>query len=78
MKSKFLKMPGYMKNPFGFLLAISPLLFVIGVILHNLISGFFGIEEPVFFLLAVIGAPICFVVGLLGVVGKLVWSHFKK
>jgi hypothetical protein len=40
--------------------------FIVSVILHNLISGLFHVEEPVFFILAVIVAPLAFLVGLTG------------
>jgi len=34
--------------------------------LHNAISGLFGIEEPVFFSIAVLVSPLAFAVGLVG------------
>lgn len=40
--------------------------FIIGVFLHNALSALFNIEEPVFFIVAVIIAPLVFAVGLLG------------
>jgi hypothetical protein len=46
--------------------ALAPLLFVISVVLHNVISAVIGREEPVFFLLAVVGAPLLLVAGLAG------------
>jgi hypothetical protein len=36
------------------------------VILHNLVSGLLGVEEPVFFVLAVIVCPLAFLVGAVG------------
>ena len=40
--------------------------FIISVVLHNLISGLSGVEEPVFFILAVIIAPAAVAAGLIG------------
>lgn len=64
-----------------FLFAIggSLVLFVISVILHNAISAISGIEEPVFFLMAVIVAPAAFVIGTLGsvviIVRRVIQAH---
>ena len=40
--------------------------FIISVFLHNVLSGLWGIEEPVFFCIAVFIAPPALVVGLIG------------
>jgi hypothetical protein len=40
--------------------------FFVFVILHNLVSGLLGIEEPVFFLLAVFVCPLGFLIGAIG------------
>ena len=40
--------------------------FIISVFLHNALSGLFGVEEPVFFCIAVFIAPLALVVGLIG------------
>jgi len=40
--------------------------FIISVFLHNALSGLFGVEEPVFFIIAVILAPLALVIGLIG------------
>jgi len=40
--------------------------FIISAFLHNAISGVFGIEEPVFFSIAVLVSPLAFAVGLIG------------
>lgn len=45
---------------------ISAAAFPVCVILHNLVGGVFHVEEPVFFLLAVLGAPLGVLVGLVG------------
>jgi hypothetical protein len=38
------------------------------VVLHNIISGLFGIEEPVFFILAIPVCPLGFLVGAAGTI----------
>ena len=48
------------------LAALSVPVFIVGAFMHNFLSALFGIEEPVFFILAVIVAPLALVVGLLG------------
>jgi len=40
--------------------------FVVSVVLHNVLSGLLGTEEPVFFIIAVLIAPLAFLVGILG------------
>jgi len=40
--------------------------FIISVFLHNALSGLFGVEEPVFFVIAVIISPLALAVGLIG------------
>jgi len=40
--------------------------FIISVFLHNAISALFGVEEPVFFIIAVFIAPLALAVGLIG------------
>ena len=40
--------------------------FIVSAFLHNALSGLFGIEEPVFFCIAVFIAPLAFAVGLIG------------
>lgn len=40
--------------------------FILSVFLHNMISGLFGKEEPVFFVIATIIAPLGLVIGLIG------------
>jgi hypothetical protein len=49
--------------------------FFVFVILHNLVSGLLGIEEPVFFLLAVFACPLGF---LIGVGGSIVFLPRNK
>lgn len=45
---------------------ISVAVFILGVFLHNALSGLFGIEEPVFFFISVFLAPLGLAVGLIG------------
>ena len=45
---------------------VSIAVFILGVFLHNALSGLFGIEEPVFFFISVFIAPLGFAVGLIG------------
>lgn len=40
--------------------------FILGAYLHNAVSYLFNVEEPVFFIIAVIGAPAALATGLLG------------
>ncbi|MEE9525115.1 MAG: hypothetical protein V3V78_00730 [Candidatus Woesearchaeota archaeon] len=48
--------------------------FILAVLLHNFISALIGIEEPVFFLIAVIIIPLYF----LTTVGYTIFHHVKK
>jgi len=45
---------------------ISVAVFILGVFLHNALSGLFGMEEPVFFFISVFLAPLGLAVGLIG------------
>jgi hypothetical protein len=44
----------------------SPLIFVAGVFLPNGLSWLLQVEEQVFFLVAIMGSPIAFLVGTIG------------
>lgn len=55
-----------MLRNFLWLMGISAGAFVVSVLAHNLISGWFGIEEPVFFFIAVVLCPAAFIVGAVG------------
>jgi len=52
------------------------------VLLHNAVYGVFGVEEPFFFLLAVIVCPLAFLLGATGTIvlfltkGKRQWEDF--
>jgi len=56
---------------------ISLAAFIISVFLHNVISGLFGIEEPVFFIIALLSVA-AFVVGLIGSLVIFVKGLFSK
>jgi hypothetical membrane protein len=56
---------GWTKTFLG-IAAISALAFPVCAIFHNLVDAAFHFEEPVFFLLSVIGAPAGIAVGLIG------------
>lgn len=54
--------------------------FLLGVILHNLVSALIGVEEPVFFLVAIVGAPqllVAGVAGLLRAAGRDLWGQLR-
>ncbi len=57
---------GGMLKKFLLMMGISAGAFVVSVILHNAISGWFGVEEPVFFIIAVFLCPLGFLVGAVG------------
>ncbi len=52
--------------------------FIISVVLHNVISGLFDIEEPVFFVIAVFISPLAFAVGLIGSLVIFIKGLFSK
>ena len=52
--------------------------FIISVFLHNAISGLFGIEEPVFFCIAVFVTPLAFAVGIIGSLVVFIKGLFRK
>jgi cation transport ATPase len=55
-----------MLKTFLIVAGIAVAVFVLSVFLHNMISGLFHIEEPVFFTIAIIIAPLGLLVGLIG------------
>ncbi len=61
------KVPGLLKK-FLLLTGTSAAGLTVFVILHNLISGLFNIEEAVFFILATLVCPIGFLVGAIGTI----------
>lgn len=67
--------PGWTRV-FLWIAAASAIGFPVGVVLHNAADALFHVEEPVFFLLAVIGAPVGLLVGLTGaVVSRMARRH---
>jgi len=59
------KVQGLLKK-FSLLTGASAVGFLVFVFLHNAVYGLFGVEEPFFFILAVIICPLGFLVGLVG------------
>jgi len=47
-------------------------------LLHNVVSGLFNIEEPVFFIMAVFVCPIAFLVGAVGTIGLAIKNKQVK
>ena len=52
--------------------------FIISVFLHNAISGLFGIEEPVFFTIAVCITPLALAVGIIGSLAIFIKGLFSR
>ena len=61
-----------MLKPSLIITALAPIVFGIAVVLHNLISAWLGVEEPLFFFVAVVVAPLAFVIGLVASIVALV------
>ena len=57
---------------------VSVAVFILGVVLHNILSGLLGVEEPVFFVIAVFLAPLAFAVGILGSLVMFIKGLFSK
>ena len=57
---------------------ISLCAFIIGVFLHNFLSGLFGVEEPVFFIISVFICPLAFAVGIIGSLVMFIRGLFSK
>ena len=57
--------PGWTRV-FLWIAAASAIAFPVGAVLHNAADALLHVEEPVFFLLAVIGAPAGLMIGLAG------------
>lgn len=53
-------------RPWVVLAAISVAAMPVGIVLHNLVSALAGGEEAMFFVIALVGAPVGFAVGTLG------------
>ena len=59
---------------FAWLAAVAVLSLPVSVFLHNLVGGLLGVEEPVFFLLALAALP-AFAFGVIGTLGCLVFHR---
>ena len=57
---------------FAWLASVAVLWFPVSVFLHNVIGGVLGVEEPVFFLLALASLP-AFALGVIGTVASLLF-----
>ena len=64
VKPKLTEGGSKMLKTFLLVTGISVGVFIISVVLHNVISGLFDVEEPVFFTIAVFIAPLAFAIGL--------------
>ena len=64
----------------GFLItiAVSMAIFLLSALFHNLVFAFFDVEEPVFFVFAVILAPLGAVVGVIGCLVICIQGLFIK
>lgn len=62
---------------FLWLMVVAVVAFPVCAVLHNAIGAILGIEEAVFFLLAVVVSPLAFAVGVIGVLVSLVRRHFS-
>ncbi len=65
VKKKVEGLQGLLKK-FLLLTGASAVGFLVFVLLHNAVYGLFGVEEPFFFILAVIVCPLGFLVGAVG------------
>ncbi len=71
VKKKEQGLRGLLKK-FLLLTGLSAVGFPVFVILHNLVSGLLGVEEPFFFILAIIICPLGFLVGAIGAIILLI------
>jgi hypothetical protein len=67
------KIEGKLKT-FLLLTGASSVGLLVFTVLHNIVSGLFSIEEPVFFILATIICPLGFLVGAIGTIVLMVKS----
>ncbi|HUV75383.1 MAG TPA: hypothetical protein VMW00_01885 [Dehalococcoidales bacterium] len=51
---------------------------IISIFLHNALSGLFGVEEPVFFIISVFICPLAFAVGIIGILVMFIKGLFCK
>ena len=67
-----------MMKTFLLLAGISFGTFIISVFLHNVLSGLFGVEEPVFFIIAVFICPVAMAVGIIGSLTIFIRGLFSR
>jgi hypothetical protein len=61
-----------MVKPFTIIAGAGLMLFIVGGILHSAVGAWLDVEEPLFFLIAVVAAPVVAAVGLIGGVVALI------
>jgi hypothetical protein len=71
------KIAGLLKA-FFLLTGASTTAILVFIVLHNVMVSWFGIEEPVFFILAVFVCPIAFLVGAIGSIVLKFWKVKKS
>jgi hypothetical protein len=57
---------------------ISLVVFIVSVFLHNTVSALLNVEEPVFFIIAVILSPLAFAAGLIGSLAIFIKGMLSK
>jgi len=67
-----------MLKTFLMVAGISVAVFILSAFLHNIVSGLVGTEEPVFFIIATILAPLAFAVGIIGSLVIFVKGLFSR
>ncbi len=56
---------------------LAVVVFVIAVFLHNAVYGLFHVEEHVFFVIAVIAAPLAFGIGIVGAIVSAIMAAVR-
>lgn len=77
VKKKVEGLQGLLKK-FLLLTGASAVGFFVFVLLHNAVGGLFGVEEPFFFILAVIVCPLGFLVGATGTIVLFLKKRKRK
>lgn len=67
-----------MLETFLMVAGVSVAVFILSAFLHNIVSGLVGAEEPVFFIIATILAPLAFAVGIIGSLVIFVKGLFSR
>jgi hypothetical protein len=63
---------------FLLIMGLSIGVFIVSVFLHNALSALFGVEEPVFFIIAVILSPAALAVGIIGSLVLVIMGMARK